>query len=63
MVPQWLYLIGSLCFLIGTVWGMAQSEPSEEDDEEQEEVEPFGFQVKDSGVVDGGEPDWEGWSD
>jgi len=42
---------------------MAQSEPSEEDDEEQEEVEPFGFQVKDSGVVDGGEPDWEGWSD
>jgi len=37
----------------------------EEVEEDVEEVEPqknWGF-AKNSGVVDGGEPDWEGWTE
>jgi len=57
---NWLYLLGSLCFLIGTVWNMATA-GRYEDEDEPEQSEPFGFQVKDGGTVDGGEVDYESW--
>ena len=60
MLTQWLYLIGSLCFLLGTVWGMATAGYCEEE-EEQEDSEPFGFHVQDGGVCDGG--NYDGWDD
>ena len=60
MIANWFYLAGSLCFLIGTVLNMTM--PAEvEEEEDDDEPQQWGFVVKDGGVVDGGEPDWEGW--
>jgi len=50
-------LIGSLCFVVGTAMRMG-SESCECEEEETTE-QPYGFNVVDGGVVDGGESEWE----
>lgn len=56
-MANWLYLAGSLCFLIGTVLNMRHL-PG--DDYEDDHEEPWGYQVKGSGWVNGDEtPDLE----
>lgn len=62
MLALWFYFAGSLCFLIGTVVSISNYE-KEEEEEEEEASRPWGFVVQDSGTVDGGEPDWEGWDE
>ena len=46
MIPNLLILIGSLCFVVGTAMRMGSEQP-------------YGFNVVDGGVVDGGESEWE----
>ena len=56
MTPHLFYLIGGLCFVIGSAMQMGEQAV---DDEADEDGEPFGFNVVDGGVCDGGEPEWE----
>jgi hypothetical protein len=56
MNPAWLYLLAGLALVIGSAIQLGR--PDELDVDEQAD-EPFGFNVVDGGVVDGGEPEWE----
>jgi hypothetical protein len=53
-------LAGLICYDIGYRMGQLSCEEEEGDEEEEQ---PWGYVVQDSGVVDGGEPDWEGWTE
>ena len=56
MNPAWLYLIAGLLIAAAALIELVSPDDDEADDEPRE---PFGFQVYDGGVVDGGEPVWE----
>ncbi len=61
MLALWFYLAGSICFVIGAVINLANYEPEDDEEEEEQASRPWGFVVQDSGVVDGGEDEWETW--
>lgn len=57
MTPHIFYLLAGVFLVIGSAIQLGQRVTADED--EVEEVEPFGFNVVDGGVVDGGETEWE----
>lgn len=56
MTPAILYLIAGVLIVIGSAIQIGERMDCGADDEDPE---PFGFNVVDGGVVDGGEPEWE----
>jgi len=58
MTPHLLYLIGGLCFVIGSALQLGQRVV---DDDSNDDAEPWGFNVTDGGTCDGG--NYEGWEE
>lgn len=57
MITDWLFLVAGLCILIGAGYSIVRHEVQSA---EEEDAPPWGFNVvKDGGVCDGGEPQWE----
>lgn len=56
MTPAWLQLIAGLALVIGSALQIRDAEY----EDEEEDSEPWGFKVRDGGLVDGGdaEPDY-----